>query len=118
MPEVLEAAEVLEQGNVPVDVVCVTSADLLFRAARADRGLSDETTSVLGEILPRGWPLVTVLDGHPSALGFLGSAMGVASTSLGVVDFGQSGDASSLYEHYGIDSETIVGAALDVIEVG
>jgi pyruvate dehydrogenase E1 component len=118
MPEVLAAANLLDQGGLSVDVVCVTSADLLFRAARADRGLGEEGAGVLDEILPRGWPLVTVLDGHPSALGFLGSAMGVASTSLGVVDFGQSGDASRLYEHYGIDSETIVGAALDLTEVG
>ena len=34
---------------------------------------------------------------------------------LGVQDFGQSGDVDDLYRHFGIDTETIVGAALDLI---
>ena len=34
---------------------------------------------------------------------------------LGVTEFGQSGDLYDLYEHHGIDPETIVGAALDAI---
>jgi pyruvate dehydrogenase complex dehydrogenase (E1) component len=29
------------------------------------------------------------------------------------VDFGQSGDVPDLYEYFGIDVDTIVGAALD-----
>ena len=36
--------------------------------------------------------------------------------SLGVNDFGQSGDIQDLYRHFGIDTDTIVGAAFDVIE--
>ena len=35
-------------------------------------------------------------------------------TSLGVQDFGQSGDLTDLYPHFGIDADTIVGAALDL----
>ena len=35
--------------------------------------------------------------------------------SLGVDDFGQSGDVEDLYRHFGIDADTIVGAALDLI---
>jgi pyruvate dehydrogenase E1 component len=35
--------------------------------------------------------------------------------SLGVADFGQSGDVEDLYRHFGIDTETIVGAALDLL---
>ncbi|MGH2964788.1 MAG: transketolase-like TK C-terminal-containing protein [Solirubrobacterales bacterium] len=114
MPEVIDAAAVLEAGGIPVDVVCVTSADLLFRSARADWGFGSQRAGFLHEILPRGWPIVTVLDGHPSALAFLGAALGVSATCLGVADFGQSGDQPDLYEHYGIDSESIIGAALDL----
>jgi pyruvate dehydrogenase E1 component len=36
-------------------------------------------------------------------------------TALGVTEFGQSGDVEDLYEHHGIDPETIIGTALDVI---
>ena len=30
-------------------------------------------------------------------------------------DFGQSGDVQDLYRYFGIDAETIAGAALDLI---
>jgi pyruvate dehydrogenase E1 component len=115
MPEVLSAADELVGGGVAVDVVCVTSADLLYRATRADRGFGADGVGLLAELFRPGRPLVTVLDGHPSTLAFLGSALAVASTSLGVDDFGQSGDPDSLYEHYGIDAESIVGAAADLL---
>jgi pyruvate dehydrogenase E1 component len=116
MPEVIAAADELEAGGIATDVVCVTSADLLYRAARADRGFGSDGIGFLGELFRPGWPVVTVLDGHPSTLGFLGSALGVPSTSLGVVEFGQSGSLNSLYEHYAIDSEAIIGAALDLVD--
>jgi hypothetical protein len=35
--------------------------------------------------------MVTVLDGHPHTLAFLGTVNGVATTSLGVGTFGQAG---------------------------
>ena len=112
----MRAAEVLERdGGTAAEVVCVTSADLLFRAHRAERGLDRAERGILGELFPAGAPVVTVLDGHPHALAFLGGALRVASTPLGVDDFGQSGDIDDLYERYAVDSETIVGAALDLL---
>jgi pyruvate dehydrogenase E1 component len=36
--------------------------------------------------------------------------------ALGVDDFGQSGDVPDLYRAFGIDTDTIVGAASDVVE--
>jgi pyruvate dehydrogenase E1 component len=36
--------------------------------------------------------------------------------NLGVHDFGQSGDVQDLYAHFGIDAETIIGAALDLTD--
>jgi pyruvate dehydrogenase E1 component len=64
----------------------------------------------------RAAPLVTVLDEHPHTLAFLAGAYGTPCASLGVSDFGQSGDLPDLYRHFGIDSDTIVGAAYDVID--
>lgn len=58
---------------------------------------------------------MSVLDGHPHALSFLGAVRTTPIACLGVAEFGQSGDVGPLYEHHGIDSETIIGAALDVI---
>jgi pyruvate dehydrogenase E1 component len=60
--------------------------------------------------------MVTVLDGAPSALGFLAAVNAVELTPLGVTRFGQSGDLEDVYRHHEIDAETIVGAALDLID--
>jgi pyruvate dehydrogenase E1 component len=113
LPEVLAAADALGDD---VDVVCVTSADLLFRAVRARAGLGDGSAAILEELFPAGRaaPLVTVLDGDPHALAFLAAANATALTPLGVTRFGQSGDLAEVYEHHEIDAETIVGAALDL----
>jgi pyruvate dehydrogenase E1 component len=118
MPEVLRAAQLLEEeGNIGADVVCLTSADLLFRALQARQGLGDGEYWILEKLFPseQPHPIVTVIDGHPHTLGFLGSVQAVPTACLGAADFGQSGDLDDLYEHYGIDVETIIGAALDVM---
>lgn len=119
MPEVLRAADLLEsEGGIGADVVCITSADLLFRAYRASRGLNPGDYAILDELFPaeNPRPIVSVLDGHPHALAFLGAVRGSQITCLGVDDFGQSGTVEDLYEHFGIDVETIIGASLDLIE--
>jgi pyruvate dehydrogenase E1 component len=117
MPEVLAAAGILDAGGVPCEVLCLTSPDLVFRAYRAETGATDEDRWILGELLPadRPLPIVSVLDGHPHALSFLGSVRGVPQAALGVTDFGQSGDVDDLYRHFGLDPESIVDAAVDVI---
>ncbi len=117
MPEVLAAAEELGEAGTRVDVICLTSADLLFRALQVRQGLYEGQDGVLGELFPpaRRAPLVTVLDGHPHALSFLCAAASAPIACLGVQDFGQSGDVQDLYRYFGIDAETILGAALDLI---
>ena len=55
--------------------------------------------------------LVTVLDGHPATLGWLGSVAGHRVRALGVEHFGQTGTIADLYRHYGIDANAIVAAA-------
>jgi pyruvate dehydrogenase E1 component len=114
MPEVLAAADVLGDQ---VDVICLTSADLVFRALRIRAGFGEPTTDfdILDELLPadRAAPLVTVLDGDPHALAFLAAVNATPLTPLGVTRFGQSGDLAEVYEHHEIDAEAIVGAALD-----
>ena len=118
LPEVMAAADELESAGHPVDVACLTSADLVFRALRARQGLHEgESDQILDELLPpdRAAPMVTVLDGHPHTLSFLGAIRCVPVACLGVDDFGQSGDVDDLYRYFAIDSETIVGAALDLL---
>jgi pyruvate dehydrogenase E1 component len=117
VPELLAAADELAGAGLRAEVVCLTSADLLFRALQARQGLGDGEDRVLDELFPRerAAPLVTVLDGHPHALSFLAAVHRAPIACLGVQDFGQSGDVQDLYRHFGIDADTIVGAALDLI---
>ena len=119
MPEVLAASEALAAANVANDVVCLTSPDLVFRALQARQGLGDGDDAILDELFPvdRAQPIVTVLDGHPHTLSFLSAIRCVPIACLGVSDFGQSGDVEDLYRHFGIDTDTIIGAALDLLEV-
>jgi pyruvate dehydrogenase E1 component len=55
--------------------------------------------------------MITVLDGHPATLGWLGSVHGHRVRSLGVEHFGQTGTIADLYRHYGIDANAIIAAA-------
>ena len=56
---------------------------------------------------------MTVLDGHPHTLAFLGTVNRVPCVTLGVTSFGQSGDIDDVYRYHGIDADSIVRAALD-----
>jgi pyruvate dehydrogenase E1 component len=118
VPEALAAAERLTELGFGADVVCVTSPDLLFRAVQSRRGLDEAPNSVLDTVFPaeRATPMVTVLDGHPHTLAFLTGVNGVRGTHLGVSRFGQSGDLDDIYRHHGIDADSIVGAALDLVD--
>jgi pyruvate dehydrogenase E1 component len=119
LPDVLAAADVLSASGLAVDVVCLTSADLVFRALQARQGLGDGGDHAILDVLfpvGRRAPIVAVLDGHPHTLAFLSGVRSVPIANLGVHDFGQSGDVQDLYAHFGIDAETIIGAALDLTD--
>jgi len=118
VPEALAAADALESAGVACDVVCLTSADLVFRALQARRGLHPGDDWILDVLFPadRSAPIVSVLDGHPHTLSFLSAIRCAPITCLGVDDFGQSGDVDDLYRYFGIDTETIVDVAIDMLE--
>ncbi|WP_170285960.1 transketolase-like TK C-terminal-containing protein [Nocardioides rubriscoriae] len=118
MTEVLGAARTLEERGVVAGVVCLTSADLVFRSfqQRGSRA-AGEGSGILDLLLPPSHrsPLVTVLDGHPHTLAFLAGARGDRIRCLGVSEFGQSSDLADAYAIHGIDAASIVEAALDLL---
>ncbi|MQA05676.1 MAG: pyruvate dehydrogenase [Streptosporangiales bacterium] len=116
VPDALAAAQRLAQVGMPADVVCVTSPDLLYRAVRGRQGHEQAESWILDQVFPasRAAPLVTVLDGHPHALTFLATVNQARTTALGVTGFGQSGALEDVYRYHGIDTDSIVRAALDV----
>jgi pyruvate dehydrogenase E1 component len=117
MTETLAAADRLAQQGVEADVVCVTSPGLLFEALQARQGRGDGPTWILDQLFPAGRaaPMLTVLDGHPHTLAFLPAVNGVAGIQLGVSRFGQVGSLEDVYRYHGIDTDSIVGAALDLV---
>lgn len=115
--ETLAAADRLAQIGVPAEVVCVTSPGLLYDALQARNGLGEGASWILDQIFPaeRAAPMVTVLDGHPHTLTFLATINRVTVKSLGVSRFGQVGSLDAVYEYHGIDTDSIVRAALDLV---
>jgi pyruvate dehydrogenase E1 component len=118
VPEALLAAERLDAIGYTTEVVCVVSPDLLFRAVQSRRGHGEASTAILDTVFAadRAAPMVTVLDGHPHTLAFLAGINRVPATHLGVSRFGQSGDIGDVYKYYEIDVESIIGAALDLVD--
>jgi pyruvate dehydrogenase E1 component len=117
-PEAIEAAGRLMEGRRDVGVLAVTSADRLnagWTAARRARargraGATSHAERLLGR-LPAHCTLVTVIDGHPATLAWLGAVAGHRTVPLGVEHFGQTGTVADLYHHFGLDADAIVTAA-------
>ncbi len=117
VPEALSAADRLQQSGINADVLCITSPGLLFEAWQARQGRGTGESWILDQLFPgdRATPMVTVLDGHPHTLAFLAGINRVRSTNLGVSRFGQVGSLDDVYRHHGIDTDSIVSAALDIL---
>jgi pyruvate dehydrogenase E1 component len=69
--------------------------------------------TLLGTLSPRAG-LVTVIDGSPSALSWLGAVKGMRVSPLGVDRFGQTGDLPDLYRTYRLDADAIIDAAAEL----
>ncbi len=117
-PEAVEATGLIGEDRRDVGLLAVTSADRLhagwYEAQRArEAGHRDVQSHVehLLAPLPRHCSLVTVLDGHPATLGWLGSVHGHRTRALGVTRFGQTGTLADLYRAAGIDAHAIASAA-------
>ena len=82
--------------------------------ARAGRDAGEDRILQAAFPAHRAAPIVTVTDGHPHTLAFLAGIHRVRAAHLGVTRFGQSGDLQSVYRHHGLDTDSIIQAALDV----
>ena len=98
-PEAIEAVGLIGESRRDVGLLAVTSADRLHAGWTAARKLRRDRRGVqhLSHIekllapLPRDCGIVTVIDGHPATLGWLGSVRGHRVEALGVEHFGQTG---------------------------
>ncbi len=116
--EAIQAVGLMAEDRRDVGLLAVTSADRLnagwTAAQRArERGLVHARSHIerLLSELPPHCGIVTVIDGHPATLGWLGAVHGHRTRALGVEHFGQTGSLPDLYWHYGIDANAIIAAA-------
>ncbi len=117
-PEAIQAAGLLSGDVRDVAVLAVTSADRLnagWQAAERARQRGDHTAlshiEKLFANVPRDAGLVTVADGHPAGLSWLGGVHGHRTKSLGVEHFGQAATVEDIYHLHGIDANAILHAA-------
>jgi pyruvate dehydrogenase E1 component len=119
-PEAIAAHESVTRDFAGAGLLVLTSPDRLhadWLAAQRNRGRTagqvDRSAAPVERLLAplsREARLVTVLDGHPLALSWLGSVRGQRVVPLGIESFGQSGDIPDLYRAYKLDAAAIIDA--------
>jgi pyruvate dehydrogenase E1 component len=120
-PEAIQAAGLLAEKYRGLGVLAITSADRLsagwHAASRArdsgEQNVSCHVEDLLGQA-SRDAGIVTLIDGHPETLSWLGAVHGHRVRALGVEHFGQSGSLGELYAHHGLDADAILAAASSV----
>ena len=120
-PEALAAWEALSEDVPGLGLLAITSPDLLHRGWSARRsarwkGATSPPSHVetLLSRLPRSAGLVTLLDGAPASLSWLGGVQGHKVSPLGVDRFGQTGNLADLYRAYRLDPDAVVEAAAEL----
>ena len=102
-------------------LLAVTSPDRLHRgwlAAQSQRQTTANRPKAAIERLlaplDSSSQIVTVVDGHPSILSWIGSVHGHPVRALGVERYGESGSLSELYEAFSLNSDSIVKACTEL----
>jgi len=122
-PEALAAFEALIEDEPGAGLLAVTSPDRLHadwtargraRWTKSETGGDETIEDILAPLAPDAG-LITVLDGAPNTLSWLGSVRGHRVRALGVETFGQSGDIPDLYAKYRLDAEAILDACADLL---
>jgi pyruvate dehydrogenase E1 component len=115
--EAITAAGLMAEDRAGVGVLALTSADRLYAEWRRgqkhrQRGRLAPPSHVeaLLSRVPRDAVIVTIIDGHPATLSWLGGVAGHRVESLGVDAFGQTGTIADLYRYFGFDAESIMRA--------
>lgn len=100
--EVMEAAKELKN----IGLLHITSPDRLVNDWQKCSDGTSHLETLLGDC-PKKTQFLTVLDGHPASLTWIGGVYGHKVKSIGVNRFGQSADIMDIYKEYGIDANSI-----------
>jgi pyruvate dehydrogenase E1 component len=120
-PEALAAWQALEDDVPGLGLLAVTSPDLLHRgwsdrrsARWKGKGTQPAHVEKLLAPLSRDAGLITILDGSPASLSWLGGVHGHRVSPLGLDRFGQTGTLQDLYREYRLDTDAIIEAAAEL----
>ncbi len=143
-PEAIAAHALLLEDHPGAGLLAVTSPDLLHRGWTAggrqrwsqsavapvsrpaavvppaqpgrsgDRRYESHIAQLLAP-LSRAAGIITLIDGSPSTLSWLGSVRGHRVRALGVESFGQTGNLPDLYRTYRLDADAVLDAAADLV---
>jgi pyruvate dehydrogenase E1 component len=120
-PEALAAWEALKEDVPGLGLLAITSPDLLHRGWSERRsarwtGKPRSLSHVERLLTPlaAGAGLVTLIDGAPASLSWLGGVAGHKISPLGIERFGQTGNLADLYRAYRLDADAIVEAAAEL----
>jgi len=110
--EVIEATGFLGDKFKDIGVLGITSSDCLFhdwkeKHSSFGKGPKNSHIEKLFINVPKSTIIITVIDGHPMTLAWLGSVFGHKTIPLGVDRFGQTGNIKELFAEFMIDSESI-----------
>ncbi len=121
-PEALAAWVAIAEDLPGIGLLNATSPTLLHRgwsaAHRARWTSSNAGRSHIEQLLAPLDPnarLVTILDGAPAALSWIGGVCGHRVSPLGTERFGQTGDLPDLYHNHRLDSAAIVDATAELL---
>jgi pyruvate dehydrogenase E1 component len=120
-PEALAAWEALKDDLPGLGLLAITSPDLLHRgwsarsSARWSGGVAEPShvERLLGALSAQAG-LITMIDGAPASLSWLGGVLGHKVSPLGVDRFGQTGTLPDLYRAYRLDVDAVVEAAAEL----
>jgi pyruvate dehydrogenase E1 component len=116
LEEALQASALAHEDGIYANVINVTSADCLFRDYF--QASQQGALSYLDELLPpsdRQVPAITLLDGHPLTLAWLGTVFSAPVKPLGVVSFGETGAVQELYRKHHIDTDAVLTAMVQIL---
>jgi pyruvate dehydrogenase E1 component len=114
--DAIAAHEVLREDIPGAGLLAVTSADRLHAdwLVGLREGRESHARRLLEPLAPDA-ALITVIDGHPATLSWLGAVSHQRVQPLGVEHFGQSGDIPDLYSVYRLGVDAIIDAAAQAL---
>ena len=121
LPEAIKASHELLEEGVFANVINITGPGILYKKYQALTNSTNHSSSAsnnfINQLISESIsPIVTVMDGHPHTLSWIGSAIGAKVWPLGISSYGESGDPYDLYKKYKISSDDIMDTCYTAIE--